>query len=473
MGALAIAATETGLRAIDVSDASAPLVLGAMGTWDTAFRLTIADGIAYVAALNAGLERVRLSDPTHPRELAVLADLGDTLRVSVAGDLAYVADTDGHRVRVVDVSNPETPVELGSVSTGGEPCQMEVMDDVAYVTTSSRLLILDVSDPSLPVEIGALDGEPCGLAVAGQIVYVADALAGLRVIDASNPAAPVQVGVLATTGEARDVAVAGSVAYVADGFSGLRIIDVSDPSAPVEVGIVDTPDDAIAVAVAGDFAYVADGASLRVIDVSNPSAPRQVGALVPLSPFGLLADVVVVDAVALMADEDSGVWVVDVTRPEAPVEIGLLPTPPGGVTGLDAANGLVYAASVSSGLLLFDPGPELRRISIAIDVKPGSDGNRIDPRGSGPIRVAVLGSERFDVSQIDRASLALGPSGAATVRRIHVRDANRDGVPDLVARFCKRQTGIARGDTEACLTGQLLDGTRFEGCDAIRTPEPR
>ena len=44
---------------------------------------------------------------------------------------------------------------------------------------------------------------------------------------------------------------------------------------------------------------------------------------------------------------------------------------------------------------------------------------------------------------------------------------NDDGLTDLLGHYRTRETGIAFGDTETCLTGQV-DGTLFEACDDIR-----
>ena len=121
----------------------------------------------------------------------------------------------------------DCPELVGACDTPGNAYGVAVAGSYAYVTNRYYgLRVIDVSNPAAPVEVGFVYTRDAasGVAVAGSYAYVADRGAGLLVIDVSDPAAPSWVGIVDTPGDAYGVAVAGSYAYVADGIAGLEIL---------------------------------------------------------------------------------------------------------------------------------------------------------------------------------------------------------------------------------------------------------
>ena len=107
-------------------------------------------------------------------------------------------------------------------------------------------------------------------------------------------------------------------------------------------------------------------------------------------------------------------------------------------------------------------------VSAEIDIDPENDPNFINLSCPSPIPVAILTTDTFDATFVDETTLAFGPAGAAPTGT-ELTDVDGDGDTDLLSIYLTVQTGIVFGDTEACVTGEFLDGTPFEGCDSIVT----
>jgi hypothetical protein len=229
----------------------------------------------------------------------------------------------------------------------------------------------------------------------------------------------------------------------------LHIIDVSNPAFPVEIGAVDTPDSALDVAVVGDLAYVAD--VLR--------GPRVAG----------------VDAGLRVTSVSSALPVIDVSNPSFPMELGAV-TVPGSAYDVEVVGSLAYVVVggylATPSLRIIDFGPEYAQtVTIDLDIKPGSDPNAVNPTARGILPVAILGSDAFDVADVDATTLTFGPGEIAPLHSSggHAEDVNDDGYTDWVSHYRIEEVEVATGDTELCLTGEALNGIPFQGCDAIVT----
>ncbi len=246
------------LMVADASDPSAPLVVGSVALPEEAQDIVVAGGYAYVADDYSGLRVIDVSTPSEPTEVAWVEAPAQFWRIAVSGGFAYVAALDDGGC-VIDVSVPTAPVLLGC---GGSYVSDVAVSGAYLYVLGDDLRVIDVSNPWFPVEVGYVDlpARASGVGISGEYVSVAALEAGLWVIDVSVPSSPDLVGYVDTPGSAMSVAVSGGFAYVADDASGLRAIDVSEPTIPHEVGFFDTAGSASNVEVSGGYVFVADGA---------------------------------------------------------------------------------------------------------------------------------------------------------------------------------------------------------------------
>ncbi|MHC4441635.1 MAG: hypothetical protein ACYTA5_03490 [Planctomycetota bacterium] len=129
-------------------------------------------------------------------------------------------------------------------------------------------------------------------------------------------------------------------------------------------------------------------------------------------------------------------------------------------------------------------------ITLSLDIKPGSCPNPINTntRSKGKLPMVILGTESFEVSEIDVESISINDT-VFPVQMPNIEDvgtvidseecgchsAGADGFDDLVIHFYKRETIVTLGLDQMepgiivpiTVEGELIDGTPFEATDCV------
>jgi hypothetical protein len=318
---------------------------------------------------------------------------GISVNVRVAGDLAYVARyQDG--LRIVDVSDPASPTEVGHLATEF-PDDFEIYNDVKLVDgpggerfalMASNLVgvvVVDVTDPAAPEIVGhfgstPFPGEPKNvhtLFVDGGKAYIAIRDYGLEIFDLADPRAPVRLGRFSPDGYLHDLYVSGDRAYLNFWELGMAIVDVSDPTQPVEVGwFSDYGEDSShsnwvtevggrKIAVHGDEQW---GAHVHIVDVTEGTGAFGTSiAEWETRPEVSVHNIMAFGDRAVLAHYQDGVRVLDLSDPAAPALVAHYNTWPGydpdygysffeSAVGIDVdvVRGRIYVADSHRGLLI-------------------------------------------------------------------------------------------------------------------------
>ena len=111
--------------------------------------------------------------------------------------------------------------------------------DILYISVGQHIFVVDFSDPYSPVLLGQSRMLPAGIEAIDYkdgILYAAANIAGVLVLDVSQPSAPVLIGSLEGISYADSLTVSGEKLLVMDEIHRLVIFDISSPADPEQIG---------------------------------------------------------------------------------------------------------------------------------------------------------------------------------------------------------------------------------------------
>lgn len=254
-----------------------------------------------------------------------------------------------------DISDPVNPALVGSLPAQPQEFvgswDVELSGNYAFATSSTSLYVVAIFDPAYPVQLTnfPMPGTPGGLAIAGNIAYVACGDAGLVAVDIATPGAPSIVGTLPLSGSASNVVTNGNIAAVVTlglGGSQLAFADVSDP-AQMSPGFSVFGYQPYPLDMRGNLVLGVNGQNgqyLRIIDASDHIAPVNISVWSVSKTIFAAA----FDGDAVLVNTPNQEFIVDITDPVHPVTAMSTNLKGGSQEGIESTPGFAFSVNAKT-----------------------------------------------------------------------------------------------------------------------------
>jgi ABC-type dipeptide/oligopeptide/nickel transport system permease component len=270
---------------------------------------------------------------------------------------------------------PEPIIAMSQYSIAGGANDVFYKDGMIYVADANAgMLILNASNPTSPSLTGTYTtaGDSRGVYVKDGYAYVTDTITGLLIVNVTTASSPTLAGYYNLTGEGNEVYVKDGYAYVTDADTGLTILNVTDVTNPTLEGSYETTGIAQDVFIHGNYAFILDETSglliLNVTDVTNPTLEGS------YNTNGVANDFVLQGGYAFIVGESFGLTILNVTDVTDPVFMGGYDLGGDG-EGIFVENGFAYVIDAETGLQIIaveDPANPEFEASFDIEGVPNS-----------------------------------------------------------------------------------------------------
>ena len=242
-------------------------------------------------------------------------------------------------VGIFDVSSGYSPLVVGTEGVGSRLRDVALSADGSVLFAANgwgewgALDIYAVANPGTPSLLASLStpggADSVAVSSAGDHLYVADGVSGLRIYDVSNPASPVVVNVVVLGGDVTGVVLDEnrSLAYVTDESAGVHVVDISNAQNAQRV-VTFNPEYNGSGKGARDVAISEDGSLLYVSSLSGLSV-HQISGVADVQQLwfgagpGYFGEVLRAgDVLFVCQDRDKGLHAYDLSDPRSPALIG-------------------------------------------------------------------------------------------------------------------------------------------------------